>query len=179
VQRDGAFRKPAFSHGINGTCLISEQDSAGSLGLVPPVTRPEPPLSGDERAMVTVWLDYQRATLQWKCDGLEGRLLVHQGVPPSTLSLLGLVRHMTVVEWFWFEHIFGGGDSPKPISTDHDPDADFNDLLAERAGADLDLFRRAVRRVAGHPGGGARTGCTRGIQRPGRGVPALDHDPHD
>jgi hypothetical protein len=142
VQRDGAFRKPAFSHGINGTCLISEQDSAGSLGLVPPVTRPEPPLSGDERAMVTVWLDYQRATLQWKCDGLEGRLLVHQGVPPSTLSLLGLVRHMTIVEWFWFEHIFGGGDSPKPISTDHDPDADFNDLSAERAGADLDLFRR-------------------------------------
>jgi uncharacterized damage-inducible protein DinB len=105
------------------------------------VTRPEPPLSGDDRAMVTVWLDYQRATLQWKCEGLEGRDLVRQGVPPSTLSLLGLVRHMTLVEWFWFEHIFRGSDAPEPISTDHDPDADFNDLSAERAAADLDRFR--------------------------------------
>jgi hypothetical protein len=142
VQRDGPSRKPAFSHGINRTCLVSAQDCACSLGTVPPVTRPEPPISADERGMVTVWLDYQRATLQWKCDGLEGRDLVHRGVPPSPLSLLGLVRHMTIVEWFWFEHIFRGGDSLEPISTDDDPDADFNDLSAERAAADLDLFRR-------------------------------------
>jgi hypothetical protein len=99
-------------------------------------------VSGDERAMVTVWLDYQRATLQWKCEGVAGRDLVRRGVPPSTLSLLGLVRHMTNVEWYWFEHIFRGGTSPKPISTDQDPDAAFNDLSPEWAASDLDRFCR-------------------------------------
>ena len=99
MQRDGSSRKPAFSHGSNRTCPVLTQDLADSLDAVPPVTRPEPPLSGDERAMVTVWLDYQRATLEWKCEGLDGRDLVRREVPPSTLSLLGLVRHMTIVEW--------------------------------------------------------------------------------
>ena len=106
------------------------------------MTRPEPPLSGDERAMVTVWLDYQRATLEWKCEGLHGRDLVRRGVPPSTLSLLGLVRHMTIVEWFWFERIFRMANGTKPISTDGDPDADFNDVSSDEAESDLDLFRR-------------------------------------
>ena len=142
MQRDGSSRKPAFSHGSNRTCPFLTQDLADSLDVVPPVTRPEPPLSGDERAMVTVWLDYQRATLEWKCEGLDGHDLVRREVPPSTLSLLGLVRHMTIVEWFWFERIFRAGNGTKPISTDDDPDADFNDLFLDRAESDLDLFRR-------------------------------------
>ena len=58
--------------------------------------------------MLTAWLDYQRATLLWKCEGLDGDALVRRGVPPSTLSLLGLVRHMTLVEWSWFEQVFSG-----------------------------------------------------------------------
>ena len=110
MQRDGSSRKPAFSHGSNRTCPVLTQDLADSLDAVPPVTRPEPPLSGDERAMVTVWLDYQRATLEWKCEGLDDQDLVRRAVPPSTLSLLGLVRHMTIVEWFWFERIFRAGN---------------------------------------------------------------------
>ena len=142
MQRDGPSRKPAFSHGANRTCPVSAQDFADNLGAVPLVTRPEPPLSGEERAMVTVWLDYQRATLEWKCEGLDGRDLVRRGVPPSTLTLLGLVRHMTIVEWFWFERIFRAGNGTKPISTDDDPDADFNDVSSDKAESDLDLFRR-------------------------------------
>jgi len=109
--------------------------------MVPPVTRPEPPLSADERAMVTVWLDYQRATLLWKCEGLDGANLARQGVTPSTLSLLGLVRHMTLVEWWWFQRIFDARDAPEPISTKEDRDADFNDLRPGEADADLDRFR--------------------------------------
>ena len=109
--------------------------------MVPPVTRPEPPLSADERAMVTVWLDYQRATLLWKCEGLDGADLARQGVTPSTLSLLGLVRHMTLVEWSWFERFFGASDAPEPISTKEDQDADFNDLRPSEADSDLDRFR--------------------------------------
>lgn len=109
---------------------------------MPLTTRPEPPLTGDERAMVAIWLDYQRATLEWKCEGLDGRDLVRRGVPPSVLSLLGLVRHMTIVEWFWFERIFRAGNETKPISTVDDPDADFNDVSPDRARSDLELFRR-------------------------------------
>ena len=105
------------------------------------VTRPDPPLTGDERAMLTTWLDYQRATLLWKCEGLDGTALARQGVPPSALTLLGLVRHMAIVEWWWFDHIFAGSSSPEPISTEEDRDADFNDIEPARATADLDLFQ--------------------------------------
>jgi len=92
--------------------------------------------------MLTAWLDYQRSTLLWKCEGLEGTDLVRRGVPPSSLSLLGLVRHMVVVEWWWFDHIFRSSATPEPISTTHDRDADFNDLDPDRAMADIDLFER-------------------------------------
>ena len=106
------------------------------------MTRPEPPLTGDERTMLTVWLDFQRATLLWKCEGLDGAAMARRGVPPSSLALLGLVRHMAIVEWWWFDHIFGGSSSPEPISTADDVDADFNDLDPDRAPADIELFGR-------------------------------------
>ena len=82
--------------------------------------------------MLTVWLDYQRSTLLWKCELLDGDELVRAGIPPSSLSLLGLVRHMTYVEWHWFAHVFAGRPSPPPISLEDDPDADFNDLRSRR-----------------------------------------------
>ena len=105
-----------------------------------PVTRPEIPETGDERPMLTVWLDYQRATLLWKCEGLDGTALSRRGVPPSALSLLGIVRHMTFVEWSWFEKVFAGLSTPQPFPTDVDRDSDFNDLHAERAVADVERF---------------------------------------
>jgi hypothetical protein len=57
--------------------------------VLPPVTRPAPPTTGDEATMLAVWLDYQRSTLLWKCEALDGAALVRQGVAPSSLSLLG------------------------------------------------------------------------------------------
>jgi hypothetical protein len=105
------------------------------------VTRPQPPETGDEWAMLTVWLDYQRATLLWKCEGLEGEDLVRRGVPPSSLSLLGIVRHMDLVEWHWFDHIFTGSSIPPPMSTDEDRDEDFNGLDPQRAMADIEHFQ--------------------------------------
>ena len=108
--------------------------------MLPAVTRPDPPTTGDERAMLTVWLDFQRTTLLWKCELIDGTALVRRGVAPSSLSLLGLVRHMAYVEWHWFDHVFAGNPSPPPISVQADPDADFNDLDPSRAMADFDLF---------------------------------------
>jgi len=106
-----------------------------------PVTRPEPLSTGDEQPMLTSWLDYQRSTLLWKCEGLAGPDLARCGVPPSALCLQGLVRHMTIVEWWWFDHILRGSSSPEPISTVEDRDADFNDIDPGRAMADIDLFQ--------------------------------------
>ena len=110
--------------------------------MVPAVTRPEPPFVGDDRTMLPPWLDYQRATLLWKCERLDGEALARRSVPPSSLSLLGIVRHMTIVEWYWFEKVFSGRSTAQPISTDHDEDADWNDLDPAQAMADIERFGR-------------------------------------
>jgi hypothetical protein len=99
-------------------------------------------LVGDDRTMLPAWLDYQRATLLWKCELLEGDALVRRCVPPSPISLLGIVRHMTLVEWAWFERRFVGSDAPPPISTGQDHDADWNDLDPAWAMEDIERFQR-------------------------------------
>ncbi len=108
--------------------------------MSPAVTRRDPPFEADERTMLNAWLDYHRATLLQKCEGLDPSLLVRASVPPSSLSLLGLVRHMMLVEWWWFEHIFADGPTPEPIATDVDSDADFNLLDPDRVDADMAAF---------------------------------------
>ena len=69
-----------------------------------------PPLEAGERQMLSAWLDLQRATLAMKCDGLSDEQLREQAVPPSSLSLLGLVRHMAEVERNWFRPLLAGED---------------------------------------------------------------------
>jgi uncharacterized damage-inducible protein DinB len=66
------------------------------------VERLIPPQEAGERQMLAAWLDLQRATLAVKCAGLSDEQLREQAVPPSALSLLGLVRHMAEVERNWF-----------------------------------------------------------------------------
>ena len=58
--------------------------------------------------MLAAWLDLQRATLAMKCDGLTAEQLRDKAVPPSSLSLLGLVRHMAEVERNWFRPLLAG-----------------------------------------------------------------------
>ena len=67
-----------------------------------PENRTEPPTVGDERTLLTTFLDLQRDTLAWKCSGLTDEQLKLRSVEPSSMSLLGLLRHMTVVERGWF-----------------------------------------------------------------------------
>jgi uncharacterized damage-inducible protein DinB len=92
--------------------------------------------------MLSAWLEYQRATLLLKCQQLDGHALARQAVPPSTLSLLGIVRHMTLVEWSWFSRVFARDGQTAPIATDADRDADFNELDPARAMADIEAFAR-------------------------------------
>lgn len=79
-----------------------------------------PPLVGDEREMLRAFLDYHRATLAMKCDGLGDEALRRRSMPPSTLTLLGLVRHMCEVERTWFRRVIGGEDVSLVWSADND-----------------------------------------------------------
>jgi len=78
--------------------------------------------------MLTGWLDHHRAILRWKCEGLSDEQLRQRAVLPSTLSLLGLVRHMAEVERGWFRQVFTGEGVPDLYDRSDDEDADFNGL---------------------------------------------------
>lgn len=69
-----------------------------------------PSATAGEREMLRAFLDYHRATLAMKCDGLSDEDLRRQSMPPSTLSLLGLVRHMAEVERTWFRRVINAED---------------------------------------------------------------------
>src|SRR4029450_9786689 len=71
------------------------------------IPRPAPPRSAPEREMLEAWLDFHRMTLARKCHGLAPAQLRRRAVPPSALSLLGLVRHMGGVERNWFRRARG------------------------------------------------------------------------
>jgi uncharacterized damage-inducible protein DinB len=74
--------------------------------------RTGPPSTGPEREMLRAFLDFHRATLAMKCEGLTDDQLREQSSPPSALSLLGLVRHMAEVERTWFRRVINGEDVP-------------------------------------------------------------------
>jgi uncharacterized damage-inducible protein DinB len=91
--------------------------------------RSEPSFVADERTMLAGWLDYHRATLAWKCDGLDDAQLRRRAVEPSSLSLLGLVRHMAEVERGWFQYTAAGDKSAIPLYySEADPDGDFDNV---------------------------------------------------
>jgi uncharacterized damage-inducible protein DinB len=92
------------------------------------VERIDPPLVAQERQMLDAWLDYQRATLALKCDGLTDDQLRARAVPPSSLSLLGLVRHMGEVERSWFRRVLSDEQAPPRYYSDENPDGDFDDV---------------------------------------------------
>jgi uncharacterized damage-inducible protein DinB len=69
-----------------------------------------PPLQADERSTLEGWLDFYRVTLVGKCDGLTDDQLRTAAVPPSPLTLLGLVQHAAEVERNWFRRVLLGED---------------------------------------------------------------------
>ena len=143
------------------------------------VERIDPPLVAQEREMLDAWLDFHRATLAVKCEGLTDDQLRAQAVPPSSLSLLGLVRHMGEVERSWFRRVLGGEQAPPRYYSDENPDGDFDDVagagVAEAFGYWRDECAHARERVAAAP-----SLDVTGTGRRGESVlTALDHGPHD
>jgi hypothetical protein len=95
--------------------------------------RHEPPPVGDERTLLTAFLRWQRETLELKCSGLGADALARRAVEPSTMSLLGLVRHMAKVEHGWFRRTMAGDDAPRLYCSEADPDGDFDGAVADPA----------------------------------------------
>jgi len=88
--------------------------------------RPEPPLDGDEAATLLGFLDYQRATLQWKCRGLSDEQL-RVALPPTSMTLGGMLKHLAKVEDYWFTEVVAREPTPEPwASADFDADPDWD-----------------------------------------------------
>ena len=90
--------------------------------------RPDPPPVADERTMLNAYLDFQRETLALKCAGVPGRTHSEKLLPPSGLSLHGLVRHLAGVERWWLHQQFAGDDVPMLHYSEDDPNQDFDAL---------------------------------------------------
>ena len=88
-----------------------------------------------ERAVLAEYLDRYRMTFELKCEGLDAAQLARRSVPPSTLSLLGLVRHLARVEHSWARRVLEGQTGlPRLYRTEADPDLDFSGAVP---GADV------------------------------------------
>lgn len=122
--------------------------------------RTAPPRSGGERDTLRAFLDYHRATLAMKCEGLTDEELRQQSMPPSTLSLLGLVRHMAEVERAWFRRVFEDNDAPMVWSDTVDFQAAYDARLSTRGEA-FAVWEAEVansRRIEGEAGSLDRVG---------------------
>ena len=84
------------------------------------------PQRGPEREQLEGWLDFHRSTLLSKCAGLDVEQLTRRAIAPSTLTLLGLLQHMALVELWWFDVILLDSKDPLPYVSDDDRDAEFN-----------------------------------------------------
>lgn len=99
-----------------------------------------------ERATLVRFLHDYRLTLELKCSGLDAEAMASRSVPPSDMSLLGLVRHMTDVERHWFRRVMDGQDAPPLYWNDADPDADFDGAVADPGAVNVawDAWRAEV-----------------------------------
>lgn len=106
------------------------------LSPAPSDDRADIPLMAGERQSLESWLEMYRSTLPLKVGGLTPQQLCTASVPPSNLTLLGLVRHLTEVEQYWFGTVVSGEDLPSIYSED-DRDGDFTCIDPVRAFDDL------------------------------------------
>lgn len=110
------------------------------------IERIEPPAQADEQTLLISFLDYYRATLLLKAEGLSDDQARRAVVPPSDLNLMGLVRHMAEVERHWFQRCFIEADSPSIYYSDQDPDGDMHPGDSDSLAEAFATFNREVAR---------------------------------
>jgi uncharacterized damage-inducible protein DinB len=107
-----------------------------NLFVTPEEDPRSPSTSVGERATLIDFITGCRQTLELKCQGLNAEQMARRTVPPSNMSLLGLIRHMADVERYWFRQVLSGEDAPRRYRTIDDRDADFNGARADPAVVD-------------------------------------------
>jgi Protein of unknown function (DUF664) len=89
------------------------------------------PTLGDERTTLVECLRSVRLTLEMKCSGLDAEALARRSVEPSTMSLLGLVRHLAEMERDSFRNVMAGDNAPRLFCSDNDRDGDFDGAVPD------------------------------------------------
>ncbi|GAB3655375.1 DinB family protein [Glycomyces tarimensis] len=112
--------------------------------IAPDTERRRPTLLADERAMLESFLDFHRDTLLVKCSGLTEAQLKHPSAEPSALTLLGLVRHMTDVEYWWFCDNFDGQTDYPHYRSEKNYDACFDEAASADPDEAFERYRAAV-----------------------------------
>ncbi|MDQ3784119.1 MAG: DinB family protein [Actinomycetota bacterium] len=107
--------------------------------------RVDPPAAAPELVMLTAWLDFHRATLLRRLEGLDDVDLRRPLVPSGT-SLLGIVKHLAYVERWWFCIVFAGQQLDVPW-TDEDPDADWRIEPDDTTDEVITLYGREIARA--------------------------------
>jgi uncharacterized damage-inducible protein DinB len=125
----------------------------------------------DERSVLVEYVRVYRTTMELKCADLDPEQLARRSVPPSTMSLLGLIRHMADVERNWFRRVMAGEDAPPLYWTEGERDVEWTGAVADpevvaRAWAD---WRDEVGYAERYVNGSGDLG-TRGTMRDGTTV---------
>jgi hypothetical protein len=127
------------------------------LGMEPNERAQQPP-DGDERSILLGWLSFHRDALEVKCRGLDATQLVARSAPPSPMSLLGLVRHMTEMERVYATYSLGPKGELRLVwgeYTDGGPEWDFDadaSMVEESMAAWAGEKRAADQRITQHSG---------------------------
>lgn len=111
-----------------------------------PDSRPGLPFMAGDRESLEAWLEFYRQTLPLKVGGLTAEQLCQQAVPPSTMTLVGLVRHLSDVERYWFSNVAAGTQEAAHYRAE-DPDADFTGYSPPQALADVRHFDSEIVRM--------------------------------
>jgi uncharacterized damage-inducible protein DinB len=122
--------------------------NSSGMTVVDEQGRPEPPVEGDEAATLLGFLDFQRATLGWKCSGLDSAGLTAT-VGVSSMTLGGMLKHMALVEEFWFSESLYGRDKQPPwdaVDWKADPDWEWHSAAQDSPEQLLALWQDAVSR---------------------------------
>ena len=97
-----------------------------------------------ERECLVEYLDFYRRTLALKCDGLSAEQLATRAVPPSDISLLGLVRHLARVEQSWFRRVIEGRTEIERLFQDEDGGFDLPEVDDELVRASHELWQGEI-----------------------------------
>lgn len=117
---------------------------AASIPAQPVDPRREPSALAGERDSLDLWVDFYRETLLLKIDGLDAEQLCRRAVPPSALSPIGILRHLTDVEAYWLREVLLDDEQPDPHCTDDNPNGDFDDVDPATAMADIEAYRQEL-----------------------------------